>query len=403
MATLSSAIATGLRTVRLVFSSALADFSTGATGALNTANYTFAAQNVDPVPAAAVVTSAAEQISTTVVDLTVDDDLSPEQIYQVTPKTQADGGITGVTTSPVIFQAVALTPPAERDFIALEMVPPMNLREDSTKDLERFLRILDDNLSLQMNRVDHWPDIIDYSLAPDNFLDLQLLDLAYPFSIALAEIDKRRLLSVLVSVYREKGTVRGVKDATRFFLGLESDVLFPQWSQTSGWILGSAENELGIDTYLGGTLYTSVLHGPDLSFFNGANSFDFAVKIGTASSIALTADQVEKATALIEFTKPAHTHLRLLTAALPPPENVSATAGSGTVTVAWDAVTGADSYVLFYSPTPDVTAMSPLGTVGVTSPYIDTVATGTQRYYVVCARVAGVNGVSSVRVAATAS
>lgn len=403
MASLASAVATGLRVVRVTFSAALSDFSTNATGALNLANWSFVAQNVSPSPAAAVAPEAIEQVSTTVVDITVDDDLSPGEAYLVT----ASVSITGVDASPAnraIFAAVALTPPVERDFSTMRMVPRMNIREDDSGDLERFLRVLDDLLGLQMDRVDHWTDILDYDLAPDNFLDLQLQDLGYPLTIALATIDKRRLLSVLPTIYKQKGTVLGIKNATRFFLGLESDVLWPQWSLSAGWILGSVENELGIDTYLGGTFYIAGLHGTDLIFFSGAGSFDFAVKIGTASAVALTADQIEKATAVIEFMKPAQAHMRLLVAALPPPENVAATAGAGSISISWDAVTGADGYVVFYSPTPDVGAMSPLGYVDPdnVSPYVDTVPTGESRYYVVSARVAGTNGVSSVRVSAIA-
>lgn len=408
MANLTTAVAQSLRVVRVTFNVALTDFSvTAATGALNPSNWTLVGQVVDPVPVAPVTALSVAQISTTVLDVTVDDDFSPSCSYKVVAKPASAGGITGVADSPnneATFVAVALTPPAERDFSVLKMIPRMNFREDDTKDLERFLRVIDEPLQLALHRIDHWTDIIDYDLAPDNHLDQMLKAVGYPFQIALSTIDKRRLLSVLATMMKQKGTIVGCKNAIRFFLGYESDYIGLPNELFGGWTLD--DSDLGDGTVLGDSFYYNpTLHGPDIS--NSMRPWDFYAKIGTPSAVALTSDETTKATAIINYMKPAHTKMLGLSAVLPPPLNPSAAAGASQVTFSWSSVTSAAGYAVFWSKTPAVSPLGPDGAVDPdnTSPYVLTgVTSGETRYGIICARTAGgINGVSSAVVSAVAT
>lgn len=405
MAKLITAVATDLRTVRVTFNSALPDLGSGATGALNPGNWTFEPQVVSPVPVVSVSTIEVDEISTTVFDVIVDDDFSPEQLYQIVAKPAAGGGIAGVDSSPdnkALFQAIPIISPPERDFSTLRMVPNMNLREDDNDDLTRFLNILNDVLGLSIQRVDLWTSVFDYEKATENFLDLMLQDLAYPFAIQMGEIDKRRLLSVLATIYKQKGTVDGVKNAIRFFVGYESDVIWPDWAQFGGWILD--ESELDYDTVLGEFFYSSTLHGTDMVVFTGAGAFDFYLKVGVPTLASLTAEENLKVRAVVEFMKPAHTHLIGVTTAFPPPLNVVATPGVGTITVSWSLVPLAIQYVIFSSSTPVVGPLSPVGNIDPddNTPFVLAVPSGESRYFRVCARLGTTNGVASARVNATA-
>jgi phage tail-like protein len=401
MATVVGAVPSSLRVVRVTFNTALSDFSIiAATGALNPANWTLTGQVVQPVPVAAVTALSAEQISTTVIDVTVDDDLSPGRSYLIIAST----AITGVAASPdnqALFTAVSLTPPATRDFSALRMVPQMNLREDDTLDLERFLRILDDPIALMLNSVDHWTDILDYDLAPENHLDLMLQSLGYPFQIALTVVDKRRLLSLLVRLFKQKGTVLGMKNAVRFFLGYESDYVFTDSSRNfAGWVLDVDLLDEG--SVLGDVTYwIPGIHG--LGVDGIWTAYDFYAKIGKGS--AFTAAEIVKATAIINYMKPAYTHMLTLTSVLPPPATIAAVPAAGAVSVSWSAVASAASYVVLWALTPFITPLSPTGDVDSASPYVITpVTAGHQRYATVSARDgAGVNGVSSVVAMAAAA
>jgi hypothetical protein len=128
--------------------------------------------------------------------------------------------------------------------------------------------------------------VIDPDLAAELFLDLMLLDLGNPFPFDLSLVDKRRLLNVLVAIYREKGTAVGIKNAIRFFLGLEVDVI-----AYSGEALVLGESLLGEDWVL----------GPAGSF--AAYSFEVVVPR------ALAAEGRRRLRAIVDYMKPAHTHL----------------------------------------------------------------------------------------------
>lgn len=400
------AVATELRKVRVTFDGVLTDLTSGANGALNVSHWTFSGQADGTDCTAAVTAKLVEQISTSILDVTTSEELSPGQVYQVAAKPAADGGITGVPASPnnaAIFTSVLPSVPPERDFDILTMVPRMNRREDDTKDLERFLKVMRDPLLLQLNSIDRWTDVLDYDVAPDNHLDLMLQDMAYPFLIGLSTVDKRRLLSVLATMYRQAGTVAGMKAAIRFFLGYESDILFVDNTLYGGWILDVGE--LDFDTVLGLTWFNVSIHGTEMVAFQTANPFVFWVKVGTLNAQPLTADEEKKVRAIIDFMKPTPALLLGLNAGPLQPGNVTATPGVGMVTIAWTETDPAsDKYIVFWSKTPFVSTLGENGVIDPDnqSPYVQVVPPGETRYYVVCGQLAnGRNGVASPVVSAT--
>ena len=105
----------------------------------------------------------------------------------------------------------------------------------------------------------------------------------------------------------------------------------------------------------------------------------------------------------------ASTQVSATTTATPPtptvpaaPTGVIATGGTRQATVSWLAVTGADSYNLYWSTTPGVTKASGTKIAGATSPTVQTgLADSTTYYYIVTAVNSVGEGAASVQVAAT--
>lgn len=84
------------------------------------------------------------------------------------------------------------------------------------------------------------------------------------------------------------------------------------------------------------------------------------------------------------------------------PTGVAADAGDGQVTISWNAVTGADSYNLYWGTSPGVTKTTGTKITGVTSPYTHTGRTnGVTYYYVVTAENAYGESVESSEVSGT--
>ena len=137
-----------------------------------------------------------------------------------------------------------------------------------------------------LTEADRFADVFDIERAPEAFLDLILQDLGNPFPFDLDELAKRRLASVLVEMYRQKGTEAGIENAIRFFLGIDVTAITP----FTGTTLVLGESDLGVDWEL----------GPSDRFARYA--FDVEV------DVPLTATERRQIRAIVDYLKPAHTH-----------------------------------------------------------------------------------------------
>ena len=275
-----------LKTVRVTFSEPVLQVSAGGVNdSRNPSNWTFTPTTF---PAVTPTVASVTVVSTTVVDLVTNIDISPGRSYTITATAIADllGNLTASPTNQVSFVGFVPPKPAGRRWNLIEFIPQMNREEDVTQELAQFVACLQEVTDLLLFDIDRFTDILDHNIAPEPFLTAILCDLGNPFAFEdLSEIDKRRLVDVLVSIYKQKGTAVGVINAIRFFLGIE--VTIDAFNAT-GWILG--EDELGETTIL----------APGLS----SEKYSFTI----ISPVALTAEQRTRIKFIVDFMKPAHTH-----------------------------------------------------------------------------------------------
>lgn len=251
--------------------------------------YTFASETV---PSVVVTAVAVESVSATSVDVLLDIELTPGALYTVTA-----AGLTDLFGNAIVppddsasFTGFYCERPAQRDFSIWKLFPEINRTEDDTGDLRRFADCLQEATDVDvLCEMDRWPTILDPDLAPESFVDLQLADLGNPFSFELELVDKRRLLSVLVTAYQQKGTGVGIINLVRFFLGLEVTI-----TEYNGEELGLGDWELGVDW--------------DLAVDTSRARYTFNVN----SDTVLTAEQRSRIRELARYMKPAHTHLGLI-------------------------------------------------------------------------------------------
>jgi phage tail-like protein len=143
--------------------------------------------------------------------------------------------------------------------------------------------------------IDRFTDILDPDLAAEPVLDLMLGELGNPFAFDLSVVDKRRLLNVLVAMYREKGTARGIINAIRFFLRLEVQI-----TAYAGEALFLGESLLGEDWIL----------GPSSRFA--------ALAFEVVSPRVLTAEERRRLRQIVDYLRPAQTHFTRLVEPIPP-------------------------------------------------------------------------------------
>jgi phage tail-like protein len=197
------------------------------------------------VPLAVVAT----QVDGNAVLVALDTEMTPDVEHEVQAR-----GVTDLAGNPVLspFDRVRVTGfraprPQSRRFDLWQMLPKHNRRDDTTGDLFRFIAALQEVTDLLLADVDRWPDIFDLERAPEAFLELILQDLGNPFPFELDVLRKRRLAAVLVEMYRQKGTAQGIKNAVRFFLGI--DIVAITAFNADTLVLG--ESLLGVDWVLG--------------------------------------------------------------------------------------------------------------------------------------------------------
>jgi phage tail-like protein len=244
--------------------------------------------SLTPMGAPAVpVAVVGGSVDSTVVMLQLDTEMTPDVEYVAIAQ-----GVTDLSGNPVLppynqatFTGFRPAQPPGRRFQLWEMLPKHNRRDDETGDLRRFIACLQEVVDLLLAGADAWPDIFDLERAPEGFLEAILQDLGNPFPFELDTLGKRRLASVLVEMYRQKGTAKGIRNAIRFFLGIDVSAI----SAFAGDALVLGESELGVDWTL----------GPSARFARYA----FDIEVGRA----LTEKERRQLRAIVDYLKPAHT------------------------------------------------------------------------------------------------
>jgi phage tail-like protein len=284
---LVAAVATGPRTVRLAFDEPVIVADPSA--------MTVAALDVPAVPLTVVEATAAD----TLVEVRMSAEMTPDARYRLGAGGVADshGNACVPPFDVVVVPGFRPARPETRRFDLWSMLPKHNRRSDVTGDLARFVACLQEVLDLLLAEIDRFPDIFDLERAPPPFLDLILRDLGNPFPFDLDELGKRRLAAVLVEMYRQKGTAVGIRNAVRFFLGI--DIAAITALAATALVLG--ESELGVDWDL----------GPSKRFARYA----FDVKVARL----LSDTERRQLRTIVEYLKPAHTHFVNLIEPLPPP------------------------------------------------------------------------------------
>lgn len=241
--------------------------------------------------AVAVEAVSATVIDTYSVDVTTDIPLTFGASYTVTVTSAAEdirgNSIDGAPNNQAAFTGFNPEVPAGRRFQLWDWIPEKNKREDHSRDLSTFISVLQEMTNIQLYEIDRMADLIDPDTAPEDVVDVMLLDLGNPFDVESLELeDKRRLIQVLVEVYRSKGTALGIISVVNFLMGINISI---DTFTSTGWLLGV--DILDDEATLGPSQQRELY------------SFE------ATSPTALTAAQRSRMTSIINYMKPAHEHL----------------------------------------------------------------------------------------------
>lgn len=114
------------------------------------------------------------------------------------------------------------------EFMCIE---DLNQEFGGTGDWHRLLAILHDflfgapRLTGFVDDIASWICIFDVDRASDKFLNALLLHLGFTIKIPLTTSEKRKVIELLVDLYKRKGTDVGIVDALRILLGIQVEIL----------------------------------------------------------------------------------------------------------------------------------------------------------------------------------
>ena len=222
------------------------------------------------------------------VDLELIDDLTPNAQYNLEATAVTD--VAGNTVGSVYpFTSWQLKQVPNREWDLWSLIPAYNKDKDSTQDLERFIKSLDESAQLLLHDVDQFGALLDPLSTKDAVVDVMLESLGNPLRfVGGLDLDKKRdLLSLLVPMYKLKGTAKGVENAVQFFIGKTVTVV-PWVLPADTWTLGSSV--LGYNAYI----------GPSKSYVR----YSFRLQ----HTEDLTDTDKSRIEEIVDFIRPAHTH-----------------------------------------------------------------------------------------------
>ena len=194
----------------------------------------------------------------------------------------------------------------------IDMMPFANLREDATGDYRTFLdEVLQPELDNLLADVDRFKFVNDVDRVDvEAVLDAMLADLGNPFETdGLDQILKRRLVRMLVGLYRILGTEQAIFDAVSIFTKYEVVQIFSP-ATARAWVLGRDTLGDGIHPIDPEDPSSYIVLGPSARFM----IFSFSIELDQP---LLPADEpvIRK---LVKVVKPAYMHFLGIVQPIPP-------------------------------------------------------------------------------------
>ncbi len=186
---------------------------------------------------------AVTRISSTLFELTLDEELTIGRVYELSGALVDLEGNQG--TSSISF-AVSRFRPADRRVDVFNWFPTYNRKADEG-GLLLFARLVQDAFEKTLTRKDHWRWILHPDRCPARYLPAILLSYGCPWPPdLLTETQQRRLATALVSIMQLSGTSPGLIEAARVILGLTVEVR--TGTESDWWVL--EQGTMDVDTIL---------------------------------------------------------------------------------------------------------------------------------------------------------
>jgi len=176
------------------------------------------------------------------------------------------------------------------------LLPELYRIADESNDyvLRELLDACEVELDGLIEDLENWVSLWIAEKCPENIIDHLLRGLGNPFRFELSLAQKRKLVSLLVHIYKVKGTRAGIIDVIRLFQNLQI-IMEEPW----------CENHWQVDMF--DLLEDDTYMAPDPQ-----DDPHWVYHFFVISSTELEQEQVDTMWNLINYMKPAHTHFSII-------------------------------------------------------------------------------------------
>lgn len=206
----------------------------------------------------------------------------------------------GLDTAAIFdFQSPLFGLPARRKTL-WDWLPLSDQEEDldiGDQQLRKMAVVLQDLFDVIEYRVRSMEHLEDPHRCPVHQLDYLLYDLGNPFDFVLREPEKRKLISVLKTMYDQLGLELGIEYILRYFLGYNFEVI-AYYTTLDVWVLGTST--IGY-TGPSGAVGGDAILGPGTEY--ARNSYEIV------SPVVLTTEERSRVVQIAQWADPAEMHL----------------------------------------------------------------------------------------------
>lgn len=249
-------------TIYVTFTEQMAE--TGDGSILDTDKWTITCNNVDPLPGVDLTVTSVIPYTQSIAYgfgygpfghgpfghashvyvVTVNWEQTPDCPYNIALAATAEdvsGNVISTANDDTDFDGFSPAVPDDRRFDLWLMLPEVLRAADISEDLRRWVNCLQEIVNLLLYEIDHLGDQIDWDLCTDEQIELILYQLGNPFNwdeLELTSSQKRKLASLLVPIYKLKGSDTGTESAIFLLLGKTVEIAD---YLVDAWVLGVDE------------------------------------------------------------------------------------------------------------------------------------------------------------------
>jgi len=124
-----------------------------------------------------------------------------------------------------------------------KFIPGIYYKGDDKENSRKYLEIFQEFVNKIEENLDRYLSYVDVRNCPSEWLRFKLFDRGWDLKLDLTDTQKRKLIPLVTSIYRYKGTTKGIINTILALLGITVTVrVIQESSENLTWVFGRPED-----------------------------------------------------------------------------------------------------------------------------------------------------------------